>query len=62
MARSEGQWRIVLVMRLSTPLYRKVQEKLDAVTGSVRENLTGVRVLRAFSREEAETANVLGGR
>lgn len=47
---------VVLVMRLSTPLYRRVQEKLELVTRSVRENLTGVRVLRAFSREEAETA------
>lgn len=42
------------IMFLSIPLYRKVQAKLDAVLGKVRENLTGVRVIRAFNKEEAE--------
>ena len=46
---------IFAIMLISIPLYRKVQEKLDGVLGSVRENLTGVRVLRAFRREKAET-------
>ncbi|MBO4366851.1 MAG: ABC transporter ATP-binding protein [Clostridia bacterium] len=46
---------IFSIMLVSIPLYRKVQEKLDSVLGSVRENLTGVRVLRAFRREKAET-------
>jgi ABC-type multidrug transport system fused ATPase/permease subunit len=36
------------------PLHRKVQERLDGVTLSVRENLSGVRVLRAFCKEEEE--------
>jgi ABC-type multidrug transport system fused ATPase/permease subunit len=42
------------IMLLSIPLYRKVQEKLDRVLGITRENLTGVRVIRAFCKEEAE--------
>ena len=42
------------VMKMTSPLYRQVQQKLDAVTGATRENLTGVRVVRAFGREEAE--------
>ncbi len=44
------------VMRVSIPLYKKVQGKLDAVTLHTRENLTGVRVIRAFHLEEQETA------
>ena len=36
------------------PLYKKVQAGLDRVLGSTRENLTGVRVLRAFNKEEEE--------
>ena len=42
------------VMKVTSPLYKRVQQKLDAVTGATRENLTGVRVVRAFNREEAE--------
>ena len=42
------------VMRLTSPLYKKVQQRLDAVTGTTRENLSGVRVVRAFCREEDE--------
>lgn len=45
------------IMLLSIPLYRKVQEKLDRVLGITRENLTGVRVIRAFCKEESETAD-----
>ena len=45
------------IMLVSIPLYRRVQEKLDAVLGSARENLNGVRVLRAFRREAAEQAS-----
>ena len=52
---------IVLVMAACTPLYKKVQEKLDGVNLSVRENLQGVRVIRAFCREEKEQA-VFDGR
>ena len=42
------------IMLFSIPMYRRVQEKLDAVLGAARENLNGVRVLRAFRRESAE--------
>ena len=44
------------IMKVTRPLYRKTQGSLDALTGTVRENLTGVRVVRAFGREDAETA------
>ncbi len=47
---------IVSVMAVTTPLYKKVQEKLDGVNLSVRENLQGVRVIRAFCREKGELA------
>lgn len=42
------------IMAVSIPLYRKVQERLDAVLGITRENLSGVRVIRAFHREKEE--------
>lgn len=42
------------IMLASIPLYRKVQERLDRVTGMTRENLQGVRVVRAFRREDQE--------
>ncbi len=42
------------VMKVTSPMYKQVQQKLDAVTGATRETLTGVRVVRAFGREEAE--------
>jgi ABC-type multidrug transport system fused ATPase/permease subunit len=42
------------IMLISIPLYKKSQAKLDAVTTSTRENLTGVRVIRAFCQEEEE--------
>ena len=45
------------IMKISMPLYKKVQEKLDAVLGITRENLTGARVIRAFNKEEAEIEN-----
>ncbi len=44
------------VMGACIPLYRKVQGKLDKVFLSVRENLAGVRVIRAFSMEKKEQA------
>lgn len=44
------------VMAVSIPLYRKVQAGLDRVLGITRENLTGARVIRAFHKEESETA------
>ena len=45
---------IFLIMRYTIPLYRKVQSRLDVLLGRTRENLTGARVIRAFSREPAE--------
>jgi len=42
------------IMIWCIPLYRKVQERLDKVLGLARENLTGVRVIRAFNTEENE--------
>ena len=44
------------IMLKTNPLYKKVQKKLDSVTGVVRENLLGVRVLRAFRKENDEIA------
>lgn len=45
---------VFAVMWACMPLYQKVQAKLDKVYLSVRENLAGVRVIRAFSKEESE--------
>jgi len=42
------------IMLVCLPLYKKVQERLDGITGSTRENLTGVRVIRAFCKEQDE--------
>lgn len=43
---------VFVIMFLSIPLFKKVQGKLDTVTGLTRQNLTGVRVIRAFCREK----------
>ena len=42
------------IMVWTMPLYKKVQAGLDRVLGITRENLTGVRVIRAFHKEEEE--------
>lgn len=42
------------IMLITMPMYRRVQGTLDGVTSATRQNLTGVRVLRAFCKEEAE--------
>lgn len=42
------------IMMWTMPLYKKVQANLDRVLGITRENLTGVRVIRAFHKEAAE--------
>ncbi len=42
------------VMLGGIPLYRRVQSKLDQVTSATRSNLSGVRVIRAFRKEEEE--------
>ena len=65
-ARTAGIFAIVIavlflvvfaVMLTTLPLYRKNQEKLDRVYLSVKENLAGVRVIRAFCHEEAEVSD-----
>ena len=43
------------IMLVTIPKYRAVQGQLDSVTAATRENLNGVRVLRAFCKENAET-------
>lgn len=45
---------IYFIMSKSIPLYKKAQNKLDRVSLVTRENLTGVRVIRAFSKQEDE--------
>ena len=42
------------VMVITRPLYKSVQTRLDRVLGLTRENLTGVRVVRAFDKEKSE--------
>jgi len=42
------------IMLISIPLFKKVQGALDQVLGVTRENLTGVRVIRAFGEEETQ--------
>lgn len=42
------------IMLISIPMFKKVQGGLDKVLGITRENLTGVRVIRAFGEEEHE--------
>ena len=42
------------IMLITMPMYKKVQAGLDKVTSATRQNLTGVRVLRAFTMEESE--------
>ena len=45
---------IYLVMSRSVPFYKVIQKKLDRIGLVTRESLSGARVIRAFSREEAE--------
>jgi len=42
------------IMLITIPMYRRVQNALDGVTGAARQNLTGVRVIRAFCKEDAQ--------
>lgn len=44
------------IMLVTMPMYKKVQADLDQVLLATRENLTGARVIRAFNKEEDETA------
>ena len=45
---------IVSILKWTVPMYRNVQNTLDGVTLSTRENLAGARVIRAFTEEEQE--------
>ena len=45
---------IFLVMKATVPLYKKVQYRLDRISSILRENLSGVRVIRAFTAEQKE--------
>ena len=45
---------VMTIMLITSPLYKKVQAKLDSLLGITRENLSGVRVIRAFRKENAE--------
>lgn len=51
---------VFAIMLVTIPLYRKVQQKLDAVLGKTRENLLGTRVIRAFCKEEDEISDFTG--
>ena len=44
------------IMLITMPMHKRVQASLDGVTSATRQNLSGVRVLRAFRMEAAETA------
>lgn len=45
------------IMRVTNKMHKSVQYKMDDVTGAVRENISGVRVIRAFGRERSEVEN-----
>ena len=45
---------VFLIMRLTGPKYKETQSRLDEDTLILRENLTGIRVIRAFNREDSE--------
>ena len=45
------------IMLITMPMYKRVQAGLDQVTSATRQNLSGIRVLRAFCKEESEKAD-----
>ena len=45
---------VFAIILVSIPLYKKSQQNLDNLTAKTRENLSGVRVIRAFCQEEKE--------
>jgi len=45
---------IFIIFKIGMPLFQKVQRKLDRLNLVLRENLTGIRVIRAFNREKDE--------
>lgn len=48
------------IMLITMPKYKQVQAGLDQVTSATRQNLTGVRVLRAFCKEDSEVETFCG--
>ena len=46
---------VSVLIALLMPLFRSMQDKLDNVNGVLREQITGIRVVRAFGRKEYET-------
>ncbi|MER2002375.1 MAG: ABC transporter ATP-binding protein [Carnobacterium inhibens] len=46
---------LYLIIRYAVPLYQKVQQRLDRVNKLVAQNLSGVRVIRAYARTETDT-------
>ncbi|MHC5215773.1 ABC transporter ATP-binding protein [Enterococcus sp. LJL128] len=49
---------LFIIIRLTVPLYRQVQEMLDSLNQKISQNLTGVRVIRAFAQKETEIEHV----
>lgn len=45
---------VLSITIISIPMYKKIQKSLDRLTGHIRENLSGARVIRAFNTEERE--------
>lgn len=45
---------VYIIIRVTVPIYKQVQKRLDRISSIVRENLSGVRVIRAFSKEAHE--------
>lgn len=43
-----------IIMRSTAPMFKKLQKKLDKMSKVLLENITGVRVIRAFNKEESE--------
>ena len=46
---------IILIMRYVMPFFRKIFKKYDALNNSVQENVSGIRVVKSFVREDYET-------
>lgn len=46
-----------LILWITMPMYKKVQKQVDGVLKSTRENLLGIRVIRAFNRQRSEEEN-----
>lgn len=46
---------LIVTMTKTVPLYKMVQSKLDEISRIIRENLSGIRVIRAFSKEKYES-------